>query len=155
MSRATIARTALIVALCAAAFIARSRMDRSDPKNDDATIVSLLAKPGAMEALSWLEAAPSGSRTIGGGEKEYDQAAALRLVRELYRRGAAKVTAIGIGHDADEHGREVQYTDTLIVELPDKPELRRSLFDLDKREVQKEYGPAEEAGQKYFMMWWD
>lgn len=130
-------------------------MDRNDPQNDDATIVSLLAKPGGSEALSWLEAAPSGTRTVGGGEKEYDHAAALKLVRELYRRGAAKVTAIDIVTDSDEHGREVQYTDTLIVELPDKPESRRSLFDLDKQEAQEEYGPAVEAGQRYFMMWWD
>ena len=130
-------------------------MDVSDPEKDDATIVALLAKPGAKEALSWLEAAPSGSRTIGGGEKEYDHDDALKLVRELYRRGAVKVTAINVVIDRDEHDREIQYTDTLIVELPEKPESRKSLFDLDKQEVQEEYDPAVEAGQRYFMMWWD
>jgi hypothetical protein len=155
MSKAKISQFALMTLLCVTLFTARYLMNRSDPKDDDARIVSLLAKPGTREALSWLETAPSGTRTVGGGDKEYDHTDALKLVRELYHRGAVKVTAIDIVTDSDEDGHEVQYTDTLIVELPDNPESRRSLFDLDKQEITEEYDPAEEAGQKYFLMWWD
>ena len=66
-----------------------------------------------------------------------------------------KVTAIRVVTDRDGEGREVQYTDTVIVELPEEKDLRQSLFDLDRREAQEEYGSAEEMGQRYFMMWWD
>ncbi len=155
MPRAEIRRFVLIAFLCIAFFFLRSLKNHSDPKSDDARIAQLLANPGSKEARSWLEEAPKGSRLVGGGEKEFDQDAALKLVRELYSRGAIKVTAIDIVTDHDAQGHEVQYTDSLIIELPRDPALRRALFDVDKREVQEEFGPATEAGQRFFMMWWD
>lgn len=152
MPKALVLRLILIIAFGA---LYVSLRPANSSKRDDEKMKALIAQPGAMEALSWLEKAPSGSRTVGGGEKEYDHAAALGLVKELYRRGAVKVTAVRIVVDKDTAGREAQYTDTLIVELPERRESRQLLFDLDAREVQADYRPATEQGQKYFMMWWD
>ncbi|MEO6809514.1 MAG: hypothetical protein ABI353_10435 [Isosphaeraceae bacterium] len=144
-----------IVVLGAAAFFWRFSMGHGNPASEDDQIKVLLARPGAVEVLSWLETAPMGSRFVGGGYKEYDQVQATALVRELYRRGAVKVTAIDIVNDQNEEGEDVQYTATLIVELPDEPTSRKRLFDLDASEVQPEYDPAVENGQRYFMLWWD
>lgn len=155
MNKALKSRLFLIVPLIVLVIALRFSMNRSDPRSDDEQIKTLLARPGAVEARSWLETAPDGSRFVGGDEQEYNHTKATSLVRELYQRGAVQVTAVSVVTDRDEAGKEVQYTDTLIVELPDEPKSRKLLFDLDASEVQEEYGPAVDQGQRYFMMWWD
>jgi hypothetical protein len=147
----------LLLVLCLCGLFVLSRFDRQrrSPQADDARIRELLAKPGAVEARSWLESAPNGSRSVGGGETDYPHTKAIALVRELYRRGASKVTAIRVVIEKAQDGTELQYTNTLIAELPDDPKVRKRLFDLDASESQPEYGSARENGQRYFMMWWD
>lgn len=85
---------------------------------------SLIANdPTAREARSWLQEPGATDRSLGEFRDTRD---ALKLVNQLYRRGASNVTVIEIDGGAD----EPQNSGRLIVELPDEPAKRKSIFKL-------------------------
>ena len=95
--------------------------------DDDAYLEKILStNPHKQEAGAWLEQKDGKERAVGDGEQ--DAAASSRLVRDLYRRGAVDVTAVDI--EADAH---LETTSTLIVTLPQEPEARRRVFQVEAK----------------------
>ena len=116
--------------------------------NDGYLEKQLSAPPHKEEALAWLQIKDGKDRTVGDGS--LDAARSLRLVRDLYQRGAEVVTAIDI--DADAH---TETTSTLIVKLPEDAAARKKLFQVNARIArQGGFDPDADAGQKYFMLHW-
>jgi len=117
--------------------------------DNDAYLQKVLSStPHKAEALAWLGQKDGKARTIGDGEQE--EAASLRLVQDLYRRGAAEVTAIDI--DTDAH---IETTSTLIIKLPSDMVARKKVFQVEGKIARLGgFDPSADEGQHYIMLHW-
>lgn len=117
--------------------------------NGDAYLQNLLQKtPHKQEALAWFKMNDGKERTIGDGDQ--DEATSLRLVQDLYQRGAVEVTAIDI--EVDTH---LETTSTLIVKLPDEAAARRRVFQSEAKVARLGgFDPTTDEGQHYVMLHW-
>ncbi len=104
--------------------------------------------PRKQEALAWMEQKDGEERTIGDADR--DEVASLRLVKDLYRRGAEDVTAIDI-----EANTQWESTSTLIVKLPQDAVARKRVFQVDAKTArQSGFDPTADEGQHYLMLHW-
>lgn len=117
--------------------------------DNDAYLQKLLSTtPHKQEALAWLGQKDGKERTIGDGEQ--DEAASLRLVQDLYRRGATEVTAIDIETDA-----HIETTSTLVIKLPSDAAARKKVFQAEAKVArQGGFDPSADEGQHYIMLHW-
>lgn len=125
------------------------RLPRAVPasgRSADAFCQHLLNDKSHREALSWIRESRNGNvRTIG----EQDPDDSLRIVRQLYDQGAQKVWAVDL-----EKYAEGESTNALVLELPEKPELRRQLFTLEARCASSGgFDPVGDDGQHYMFLY--
>lgn len=94
----------------------------------------LLADPNRQEVLTWLRGAGEGEhRTLG---ILADTQRSIALAEEIYRAGASEVWAVEIESSVREYvdGTERhQGTGKLVLKLPADPELRRRVFEWERR----------------------
>jgi hypothetical protein len=126
--------------------------DEITPK--DQQLVELLGERSTVEALAWLERprVSGEKRLIGAGDgRALDEAAALSLVRDLYRAAATEVHAV---NPVQEPGGE-DHADGLLVVLPDLTEARARLFELINRQGEAIGRDAQrDQGQRYLLLTW-
>jgi hypothetical protein len=111
-----------------------------------AFIDRMLASRNA-DAREWLRGAPEGNnRTLG----EMGSDLASEFVERLYKLGASKVLAVEI---EDIPGTADQTTNHLLVELPQNPEARASLFEFENQHAEVEGFDGEvDLGQQYLYL---
>ncbi len=109
----------------------------------DAACEQLLAAPNHAEARGWLSEA---SKQRGFSNLSKD--AALKLVNDLYARGAKQVDVADIETDPD-RGELGTY---LVVTLPDEPDKRTAVLELINERFADEDGPRADKGQKYELL---
>jgi len=119
----------------------------------DQELVELFGDEPMVEALRWLERprVSGEKRVIGAAGRLLDEAAALGLVRDLYRAGASEVHAVNTVQEpgADDHA------DGLLVVLPDLTEARERLFGLINRQEEQLKGEVRrDEGQRYLLTMW-
>lgn len=85
-------------------------------------IEDLLGEPESREVVEWLQSGPPDTRTLG---EIPTTAASLELAREIYSRGAKKVTAVKI----DSYPGGEQNTGKLVITLLDDPPARKRVFE--------------------------
>lgn len=125
---------------------------------DDLLYEEKMERLNAAEALSWLqETGELDLRTISGSngsDDEWPAEVAIQIVQELYSLGAVKITAIEIeGRDQPD---AMQYTSTLIIELPQESAKRVSLFAWSAGFARATgWDPPTDEGQKYLLLWRD
>jgi hypothetical protein len=109
--------------------------------------IKLLQKPGAREALSWLEETREPPRSLGEATSQDDS---IRLVKKLYRLGATGVHAVEINGEPDEE----QNTGRLVIELPHDQERRKKILTFTgKLAHELGFDPEPDVGQRYtFLM---
>ena len=108
-----------------------------------------------LDAVPWL-ATNKNAYPLASNRFE-SAAAAKAFVDELFRLGATRVY---VAEPMEEESRIKSeggpYADTLIVELPDDPGKRRTLFRLFAAEAKREaFEPERDSGQKQVLLWWD
>jgi hypothetical protein len=143
----------LWLALAAVAFLGWFffvRIPSPDPcsgRGADQFCRDLLEKKTHREAMSWVgESKDHDVRTIG----EQDPKESLAIVKRLYDDGAKQVWAVGL----ELYPNEGQSTNTLIVELPNEPKLRKTLFHLEARCAASEgFAPVSDDGQHYMFLY--
>ena len=96
----------------------------------------LLADPNRQEVLTWLRGAAEGEhRTLG---ILADTSRSIALAEEIYRAGASEVWAVDIRSSVREYidcAERHQNTGKLVLKLPDDPELRRRVFEWERRQA--------------------
>lgn len=107
----------------------------------------LMESKGHAEALSWVsESKMHDIRTIG----EQSPEESLKIVKRLYASGAEKVWAVEI----EVYPNGGQSTNSLVVELPADPNLRKQLFGLEARVAASEgFDPVSDDGQHYMFLY--
>lgn len=127
-----------------------------DHTSADANWEREIHSPDSAEASSWLQAPDDVLRTISGGDGSDSALSgdeALQFVQHLYQLGAARVTAIHVA--GFEEQNEQQDTDSLIVELPQEPVLRKALFEWKAAfDAEGGWDAEPDEGQKYMLVWW-
>ena len=112
--------------------------------------------PKKLEARTWLKRTriphSLANNRFGGMDYGGVQEGALRFVDELYEMGALKVRVVE--RETSEGPRE-RYADTLEVNLPKDPIVRRNIIDLANVEKERGSDPIKEEGQKIVTFWWD
>lgn len=109
------------------------------------TIKDLLSDPHA-EALEWLRAGAENKRRLVEHRSTAQSAA---FVERLYSLGAAKVLAVAFSEDSPEQAR-CRY---LLVELPDRSDLRQALFAFEREQVEtKGFEGTPDDGQLYLFL---
>jgi hypothetical protein len=74
----------------------------------------------------------------------------LRIVERLYQEGAGRVWVV----DLEIYPNEGQSTNSLVIELPTDPKLRRKLFRLEARVAASEgFDPVSDDGQHYMFLY--
>ncbi|PQO33257.1 hypothetical protein C5Y96_10410 [Blastopirellula marina] len=139
----------LWIVVVVALLVLRSQRGGFSPEELDAHCQQLMEEGKSAEALAWSrEATDDDLRTI----YEYDNDRTLEIIEEIYKLGAAKVTAVDIDVDPD-FG---ETTDILIVTLPENPTQRADLLQYESQLAQwTGVGGTSDRGQKYLMLWWD
>lgn len=119
--------------------------------DEDAYLEKILrTTPNKQEALAWLEQKDGKERTIGESSENMDAPASLRLVRDLYQRGAEEVTAIDI--ESDTH---LETTSTLIIKLPQEAAARKRIFQVNAKTAREAgFDPTTDEGQHLLMLHW-
>jgi hypothetical protein len=125
-----------------------------DPPYDRDQLLPAGAGYGLPEAAHWLRA--NWSPSAFASNRFHTTTAALEFVQQLYDAGATFVAVDNVmllpNHDW------TPYADTLIVDLPDDSQTRRTLFEL-----MADVGRPDEDGAGHFMdrggssarLWWD
>jgi hypothetical protein len=108
------------------------------PKETDAALARLLAGSNQAEARAWLQDMSQRHSIFKWSRQE-----ALKLVDDLYQRGAKGVHVVNIESDP----RWGELTAQLVVELPKEAEKRKRLFD---KMVEFESEP--DRGQSYVLL---
>ena len=101
----------------------------------------------APEALEWVrESKPGDIRTIG----EQSPPESVKIVERLYQQGAERVWVV----DIEIYPNEGQSTNSLVIELPTDPILRRKLFLLEARTAASGgFDPVSDDGQHYMFLY--
>jgi hypothetical protein len=107
----------------------------------------LLDTKSHREASEWVkESREHDIRTIG----EQSPEESLRIVERLYQEGAGRVWVV----DLEIYPNEGQSTNSLVIELPTDPKLRRKLFRLEARVAASEgFDPVSDDGQHYMFLY--
>jgi hypothetical protein len=126
-------------------------------KAGDALCERTLQKPNSVEALQWLQQSGNGTRNITGAMGDFDQLSkdeAVKIVQDIYERGAIKVTVVDINGHYEQAAD--QYAATLIIELPEDPPLRKQVFKWINRLARRQSWETQaDKGQKYLCIRWD
>src|SRR5688500_16769130 len=93
----------------------------------EAKFLKKMLRTRKAQALEWLRAEPSETRTVG----ELAPKDALALVRRIYEAGAPKVLVVDI-----QDGPMGEDANALMVELPPDPKSRKRLFQLQAEVVE-------------------
>jgi hypothetical protein len=142
----------LLVSLVAMAFLGWFlfvRIPSPEPgsgAHQDTFCRELLDTKTHREALAWVkESKDRDIRTIG----EQSPEKSLKIVERLYQEGAERVWAV----DLEIYPNEGQSTNTLVVELPTGPKLRKKLFLLEARVAASGgFDPVSDDGQHYMFL---
>ena len=127
-------------------------------------------QPDSVEALSWLQTPDNLFRTFGGNgiRKGYAGKRAVDFVQCLYRRGAVRVTAVGVVRVQGEYVRHeaikgglpetdvMEATDRLVVEMPSESGGQAELINQWANTFgRRMFDVPTDTGQKYLFYWWD
>ena len=125
--------------------------DLAEGQKEEAHIATIKKIP----ARSWLASNKNDSALA---TNRFDTTAnAAAFVERLFSLGAVEVY---VGDPMDEQGRIAReggpYADTVIVKLPNDPDMRRTLFKLFATEARREgFTPVADVGQEHYLLWWD
>lgn len=121
--------------------------------HSDQFFLTLIKNPTSREASKWLTTVKNSE--VGGGETQYSNSQSIKLVKDIYSSGALKVIAAKIKSSPYPGGGTIEYTDTLIITMPNSAAQRGRIFSIVAKHCQPEVEPEQEQGQKYLMLWWD